>query len=69
MQAMFRTTTRCQVCGFAEIRTDAVVDRIPMLLAECPRCEHRWTEPRVTVPPVGAERVLRVTRREVASAA
>jgi predicted Zn-ribbon and HTH transcriptional regulator len=66
---MFRTKTRCRVCGFAEIRTDAVVDRTAMLLAECPRCEHRWTEPPATVPAVGVQRVLRVTRREVASAA
>ena len=32
--------TRCAVCGFAEIRTDAVED---LFLAECPRCDHRWT--------------------------
>ena len=28
----------------AEIRTDEVVDRGVVLLAECPRCDHRWTE-------------------------
>lgn len=36
--------TRCLVCGFTEIRTDEVVDRGVVLLAECPRCDHRWTE-------------------------
>jgi len=36
--------TRCLVCGFTEIRTDEVLDRGLVLLAECPRCEHRWTE-------------------------
>jgi ribosomal protein L37E len=43
--------TRCAVCGFSEVRTDEVFDRVSereiagrwMLLAECPRCEHRWT--------------------------
>ena len=37
------TLTRCLVCGFAEVRTDEVIDRGLVLLAECPRCEHRWT--------------------------
>ena len=34
--------TRCRVCGFAELRTDEVAER-DLLLAECPRCEHRFT--------------------------
>ena len=38
-----RTVTRCLVCGFAELRTDTVVDRGLVLLSECPRCEHRST--------------------------
>ncbi|MFP8878069.1 MAG: hypothetical protein AAEJ52_04005 [Myxococcota bacterium] len=37
------TRTRCHVCGFAEVRTDEVVDREILFLAECPRCENRWT--------------------------
>jgi hypothetical protein len=44
MNPALRTVTRCLVCGFAEIRTDEVVDRGVVLLAECPRCDHRWTE-------------------------
>jgi len=36
------TVTRCHVCGFAEVRTDEVVE-YELVLAECPRCEHRWT--------------------------
>jgi hypothetical protein len=43
MNAPIRTTTRCLVCGFTEIRTDEVVDRGIVLLAECPRCRHQWT--------------------------
>ena len=39
-----RTQTRCLVCGFAEVETDALQDRVLVLLAECPRCDHRWTE-------------------------
>ncbi len=38
-----RTLTRCIVCGFAEVRTDEVVDRGVVMLSECPRCEHRAT--------------------------
>ena len=34
---------RCYVCGFGEVRTDEVIDRGVLFLAECPRCEHRWT--------------------------
>jgi hypothetical protein len=44
MTPALRTLTRCLVCGFTEIRTDEVVDRGVVLLAECPRCDHRWTE-------------------------
>jgi hypothetical protein len=34
---------RCRVCGFAEVRTDEVAE-CGLMLAECPRCEHRWTD-------------------------
>ncbi|MCG8592370.1 MAG: hypothetical protein MJE66_24015 [Proteobacteria bacterium] len=43
MQAPWRTLTRCLVCGFGEVRTDQVIDRGVVLLAECPRCENRFT--------------------------
>ena len=43
MHAVHRTPTRCPVCGLAEVRIDEVVDHGVVLLAECPRCEHRWT--------------------------
>ena len=55
--------TRCRVCGFAEVRTDEVAER-GLVLAECPRCEHRWTRSaapvvphlaRVPAPRVGVE--------------
>jgi hypothetical protein len=39
-----RTLSRCLVCGFRELRTDEVVERGLLLLAECPRCEHRFTQ-------------------------
>jgi DNA polymerase III alpha subunit (gram-positive type) len=51
MRAPLRTLRRCLVCGFAEVVTDEVVDRGLVLLAECPRCEHRWTEPGSEAPP------------------
>ena len=43
MMAATRTLTRCLVCGFTEVRTDEVIDRGIVLLAECPRCQHLWT--------------------------
>ena len=72
MTPSFRTLFRCLVCGFSEVRTDEVVDRGVVLLAECPRCQHRWTEPRPAAaeglaPP--AVPVLTRPAREVASAA
>ena len=55
MTPALRTITRCLVCGFTEIRTDEVVDRGVVLLAECPRCDHRWTErPAAWVAPPSA---------------
>lgn len=38
-----RNVTRCLVCGFSEVRTDAVMDRGLLVLHECPHCTHRWT--------------------------
>ena len=38
-----QTRIRCHLCGFAEVRTDEVEDRGVVFLAECPRCENRWT--------------------------
>ncbi len=56
MEPVLRTTTRCLVCGFTEIRTDEVVDRGVVLLAECPRCDHRWTErPPIWMASVGVQ--------------
>ena len=43
MKSATRTLTRCLVCGFTEVRTDEVIDRGVVLLAECPRCQHLWT--------------------------
>ena len=42
-QIVSQTRTRCPLCGFAEIRTDEVMNRGVVFLAECPRCENRWT--------------------------
>jgi hypothetical protein len=48
-----RTLTRCLLCGFREVRTDEAIDRGMLLLNECPRCDHRWTE-RPLAPAVSA---------------
>jgi hypothetical protein len=63
-----RTLTRCHVCGFAEIRTDEVLDSEVLFLAECPRCENRWTSRQpigtpVTGPVSHAAPVRLVARR------
>ena len=44
MKVVTRTVTRCRVCGSTEVRTDEVVDRGLVWLAECRRCEHRSTD-------------------------
>lgn len=63
-----KTLTRCLVCGFAEVRTDEVIDRGTVFLAECPRCEHRWTSAEAPRPSL-AVRTPAHAREEVASAA
>lgn len=74
----FNRRLSCCICGFSEIRTDEVLDRGVLFLAECPRCEHRWTsqEPiaieSTAVPVLATARFQRVSARlsrEVRSAA
>jgi hypothetical protein len=69
MKTEFRKLTRCLVCGFAEVRTDEVVDRSPVFLAECPRCDHRWTEVPATVSRTRVHQVRHAPFREVINAA
>jgi hypothetical protein len=75
LQSPTRTLVRCLVCGSSEVRTDEVVDRGLLFLAECPRCEHRWTSPAPLEAPERSPAVERVSVRpprpvqEVASAA
>jgi hypothetical protein len=42
-EARSRSRPHCRVCAFADVRTDEVHFHEALLLAECPRCEHRWT--------------------------
>jgi hypothetical protein len=60
MQAVLRTLTRCLVCGFAEVRTDEVIERGVVLLAECPRCEHRWISRGPPIPDPDGPRAAKV---------
>jgi hypothetical protein len=57
------------VCGSSEVRTDEVVDRGLVFLAECPRCRYRWTSPTPLEAPASVERLPLRTEQEVASAA
>jgi len=66
MQVAMRTIHRCRVCGSVEVRTDDVVDRGLVLLAECRRCENRWTE---ASPGEAPRRAVARVVREVAPAA
>lgn len=34
----------CAVCGSHEVERDEVLDAGVLGLAECTRCQHRWTE-------------------------
>ena len=63
--------THCRVCGFAEVRTDEVEWTHALLIAECPRCEHRFTQPAPPRPraQTPAVRVVRRTEVPVPSAA
>ena len=67
--------TRCPVCGFAEVRADEVDDGGTLFLAECPRCDHRWTSrtpmaaPRASAPRMSLVRHRLRTHGEGASAA
>ena len=61
-----RTVIRCLVCGSSEVRTDEVIDRGLVLLAECPRCDHRWTDRPLAV---AAPAVQTATPAEVSAAA
>jgi hypothetical protein len=51
VSASFNRRLRCCICGFSEVRTDEVVDRDVLFLAECPRCDHRWT----SLEPIAAQ--------------
>ncbi len=62
MDSVTRTQGRCLVCGFSEIRTDEVVDRGVVFLAECPHCEYRWTSPE-PIAAVSAPSILPATAR------
>ena len=66
-----RTLRRCLVCGSSEVRTDEVVNRGWVLLAECAHCDRRWTAPAEfgAAPHVALARPVRRSTREVASAA
>ena len=64
-----RTLVRCLVCGSSEVRTDEVVDRGLVFLAECPRCAHRWTARAPLEAPAAVERLPARRLQEVASAA
>jgi hypothetical protein len=71
MPSAARTLLRCLLCGSSEVHTDEVVDRGVVLLAQCRRCDRRWTGPAEAAPLPERARAPRVryATREVAGAA
>jgi len=61
----------CAVCGSLEVIADTVHEGgWWLLLAECPRCDHRWTRPLRDVPAPERRRMrVAAMRAEVADAA
>jgi hypothetical protein len=60
----------CAVCGSREVRTDAVEQDGWLVLGECPRCDHRWTQRLAEAPARAPVRVADAALRpEVANAA
>jgi hypothetical protein len=59
----------CPVCGSREVRCDAVEHGGWIELAECPRCDHRWTQQLAEAPAHAPVRVTAVAVPEVANAA
>jgi hypothetical protein len=60
LESVARTVRRCLVCGSREVHTDAVEQHGWVLLAECPHCDHRWTQLLPDPTPAPARGVLRV---------
>ncbi len=69
IRASFNRWARCCICGFSEVQTDEAIDQSVLFLAECPRCEHRWTSQEAiavgstATPPLVTIRFQRVPAR------
>jgi len=59
---------RCPICGCGSLWTDEVLHVQRWLLAECQRCDHRWTEA-LPDQPARARRVGSTAPTEVVQAA
>jgi hypothetical protein len=67
--AVAATPQTCSVCGGADVAVDEVIERGLWLLAECRRCENRWTEGPLGGPRGPIARALAVTAEEQVAAA
>jgi len=68
VDAGFNRRVRCCICGFSEVRTDEVLDRGVVFLAECPRCDHRWTSQQPIAAGSAATRSIATARFQRVSA-
>lgn len=69
MSSHSRFSKQCGVCGCESLRIDEVAFQGWMLLAECPRCQHRWTEALSDSTPTRRSRPSRVVAAASARAA
>jgi hypothetical protein len=60
-----RTEPACRLCGAPDVDVDEVLEAGVLCLAECRRCDHRWTER----PLYALTRQLEWAEPEVAEAA
>lgn len=64
--AIGNSATSCNVCGSSVVQHDEVFDGGRVILSECNRCRHRWTQAR---PVPAAAQLLRARRSSIAAAA
>lgn len=64
----FNPSLWCKICGSVSIQVDEVVGPDQLILSECRRCRHRWTDVPRTPDLLRAARPSRLESAEVALA-
>jgi len=66
--AVFNPSLCCKICGSVSIQVDEVVGPDRLILSECRRCRHRWTDVPRTPDLLRTTRTSRLDSAEVALA-